>query len=329
MGNRVEPKTKRYLLDAALVFDSNGRTVNEFLIYLFHHQPFIDYAKSTTTGVQHPRTSWNSLKRFEFALPPLTEQRDIARILSTVQAAIAKQDELIQTTEALKKVLMHKLFTEGLNGEPIKETEIGPVPESWDLVPLCDTGEVIYGIQAAVANSTKPEGHIILTNINIKLNGGIDLEKLRYYKLKSKKDLSTVLKKGDILFNWRSGSKEHVGKTALFDLAGEFTHSSFILRIRPNLSTNNTYLFYYLNFLRMSGYFMRQQDYAVNAKFNKSAIERVPIILPSKDEQERIGNILGSLDRKLAILTSRKQTLKTLFQTLLHELMTGQRRVSV
>jgi hypothetical protein len=43
-----------------------------------------------------------------------------------------------------------------------------------------------------------------------------------------------MLKKGDILFNWRSGSKEHVGKTALFELDGEYAFSSFILRFRAS-----------------------------------------------------------------------------------------------
>ena len=41
---------------------------------------------------------------------------------------------LIALTAELKKALMHKLFTEGTRGEPQKQTEIGPVPESWDLM---------------------------------------------------------------------------------------------------------------------------------------------------------------------------------------------------
>ena len=51
-------------------------------------------------------------------------------MLGLVQRAIEQQERLIALTTELKKALLHKLFTEGLRGEPQKQTEIGPVPES-------------------------------------------------------------------------------------------------------------------------------------------------------------------------------------------------------
>ena len=57
-------------------------------------------------------------------------------MLSAVQRAIERQERLIALTAELKKALMHKLFTEGTRGEPLKQTEIGPVPESWTELPL-------------------------------------------------------------------------------------------------------------------------------------------------------------------------------------------------
>ena len=66
-------------------------------------------------------------------IPPLAEQRKIAAVLGLVQRAIEQQERLIALTTELKKALLHKLFTEGLRGEPQKQTEIGPVPESWEV----------------------------------------------------------------------------------------------------------------------------------------------------------------------------------------------------
>jgi len=257
----------------------------------------------------------------------LVEQRKIAAVLRLLQRAIEEQERLLALTTELKKTLLHKLFTEGLRGEPQKQTEIGPVPRSWLQRPLEQAGDVVYGIQAAVASNVKPIGIKILTNKNITLDGRIILEAINYFVLKTPRHHATVLKKGDLLFNWRSGSKEHVGKTAYFDLDGEFTHSSFILRIRPHDEVTGRYLFYYLNFLRESGYFVKSQSFSVNAKFNKSAINRLPTYLPKEDEQQEIVMALNAVSSKLKILQAKHAVITTLFRTLLHQLMTAQLRV--
>ena len=72
-------------------------------------------------------------------------------MLGLVQRAIEQQERLIALTTELKKALLHKLFTEGLRGEPQKQTEIGPVPESWEVVELINAVEQIdYGISAPI-----------------------------------------------------------------------------------------------------------------------------------------------------------------------------------
>ena len=62
-----------------------------------------------------------------------------------MQRAIEQQERLIALTTELKKALMHKLFTEGLRGEPQKQTEIGPVPESWEVVELGEVAKIERG----------------------------------------------------------------------------------------------------------------------------------------------------------------------------------------
>ena len=310
-----------------LVFRASNKSLAEFLCLLTHSAEFVGHAKATTSGVQHPRTSWASLREFKLHVPPLAEQRKIAAVLGLVQRAVEQQERLIALTTELKKALLHKLFTEGLRGEPQKQTEIGPVPESWEQRPLEKAGEVVYGIQAAVASNLKPVGTMILTNKNITLDGKIILDKINYFELKTKRHHETVLQKGDLLFNWRSGSKEHVGKTAYFDLAGEFVHSSFILRIRPSDEVTGRYLFYYLNFLRESGFFLKKQTFSVNAKFNKSAINELPTYLPGEEERREVVDALDAVGKKLDALHSRKRLIEDLFRTLLHQLMTAQIRV--
>ena len=70
-------------------------------------------------------------------------------MLSAVQRAVERQERLIALTAELKKALMHKLFTEGTRGERLKQTEIGPVPASWETVPL--------GSIAKIGNGSTPK----------------------------------------------------------------------------------------------------------------------------------------------------------------------------
>ena len=76
------------------------------------------------------------LKEKKVPQPEKDEQKKIADVLGVLERAIELQERIIQMTTELKKTLMQKLFTEGLRGEPQKQTEIGPVPESWEVIPL-------------------------------------------------------------------------------------------------------------------------------------------------------------------------------------------------
>lgn len=290
------------------------RLVNdeEFWIRGQSAQPFVQVGASKEKGV---------------VVPPLDEQRKIAGVLGLVQRAMEQQERLLALTAELKKTLLHQLFTHGLHNESQKQTEIGFIPENWQVSTMEQMGEVVYGIQAAVASNLKPVGPPILTNKNIALDGGFDLEKMNYFELKTARHKATLLKKGDILFNWRSGSKEHVGKTALFDLDGDYTHSSFILRIRPRDPITGRFLFYFLNWLRGSSYFVKRHSFAVNAKFNKSAINQLMVAFPEPAESAEIVNTLDTASAKEQLHRRKHAALSSLFRTLLHELMTARIRV--
>ena len=80
------------------------------------------------------------IENYPIPLPPLPEQRRIAHVLSTIQQAIAAQDDLIAAAKETKRSLMHRLFTYGPSAEPAptKETEVGEIPEHWEVEPLGD-----------------------------------------------------------------------------------------------------------------------------------------------------------------------------------------------
>lgn len=258
-----------------------------------------------------------------------SEQKAMADALEALQRATAAELDAERTVQDLKRTVMRTLFTCGLRGGAQKETEIGPVPDSWASNQLGDIAEIVYGAQAAVANVTDPSiGTLILTNVNLDLEGHINLEKRRYYKVPEAHRERLSLRKGDVLFNWRSGSANHIGKTVYFDLDGEFTYSSFILRFRPHKAVLDKYLFWWLTHLRVSGFFASKRNVSsINSVYNASLSATIPVWYPDDDEQCQIIAILDAIDRKVDLHRRKRAALDDLFKALLHKLMTGEIRV--
>ncbi len=295
----------------------------------FDSKFFFFFLKNLDISSQGYNRHFSVLKEKKILQPALPEQKAIARVLTTVQEAIAGQEELIAKLKELKRSMMNHLFTHGTKGEETKITEIGEMPESWEVVELGDVGEVSYGIQAAVASLTKPVGFKILTNKNITLDGEIVYDKVNYYEPKTKRELSSFVGNGDVLLNWRSGSKHHVGKTAIYTGDEKILHSSFILRIRTDQNkVINRFLYYYLNWLRETGYFVKLQTYSVNAKFNKSAVLSMDLAMPPINQQLLMLKAFDTISTKIEVTTAKLSDYQKLFNVLLHELMSGERRIT-
>ena len=276
-----------------------------------------------------PNLSRSRLAELRVPHPPLGEQRVISTALGQVRSAIRAQDQILAIARDLKRTAMQTLFTRGLRCEAQMETEIGLVPGSWTYNELGSLAEITYGAQAAVANATDPEiGTLILTNVNLDLEGHINLEKRRYYKVTEAHRDRLILRKGDVLFNWRSGSANHIGKTVFFELDGEYTYSSFILRFRAHRLVSNKYLFRWLTYLRVKGFFTSQRNVSsINSVYNASLSATIPVCFPDEDHQSDIVAILDAIDRKIDLHRKKRAVLEELFKALLHKLMTGEIRV--
>ncbi len=313
-----------------LVFRPKPNVCGAYLLGLVHSAEFRMHADQTTNGVNHPRTSWGGLASIKWDVPEKPEQEKIAATVWTIQRAIETEAKLLSSARDLKQSTMNMLFTQGMRGEKSIETEVGSLPECWTCKSLGEVSEITYGAQAAVASALDPSiGTPIFTNINITNAGKISLEKLRYYKIPEHQRDRLTLKKGDVLFNWRSGSADHVGKTAIFDLDGEYTYSSFILRFRVRNDVTNEFLYRYLHYIKSQGFFSNRRNVSsINSVFNASLAATIPIYFPAEaDEQNEIVAILKTLDRKISLHERKHASLSDLFQTLLHQLMTAQIRV--
>lgn len=316
---------------ALYVKDFNGN--NEVFTYFF--LKYLDVGRFKT-GVSVPTLDRNSLNNLIVNIPPLPEQRKIAYILSTVQKAIEQQDKLIRHTTELKKALMQKLFTEGigwLSGAETrqKQTEIGWVPESWEVKPLIDAVEFIdYGVSQAIPKNPPENGVKIVSTADINRAGDLLYEKIRTIEVPLKTAEKLLLKDGDLLFNWRN-SAELIGKSTIYHKQSEpHIFASFILRINcGEKKSHNYFMKYLMNHYREEGVFIKLSRRAVNqANYNRNEISVLPIPTPPYKEQVAIAKIITQIENKVNHHKLKKQTLSDLFKTLLHDLMTGERRVN-
>jgi type I restriction enzyme S subunit len=266
-----------------------------------------------STGRQ--RLSQNVVANLQIPFPPLSEQRTIAAILSKIQQAIEVQEKIIERTKELKKSLMAKLFTEGLHGEELKETEIGLMPKSWDMVKL---GEVSERRSETVDPSEhKEEIYVGLEHIE---SGATRLHKCGYAsEVRSSKNRFF---KGDILYG---KLRPYLDKSVLVNTHGMCSSDILVF-------TGVRAISQFLVYLVHTGYFLNHAIATTTGvnhpRTSWDAISRYTFGLPSKDEQEEIATILNSLDDKIEVADKKVSALKSLFKSMLHQLMTGTIRVN-
>jgi type I restriction enzyme, S subunit len=91
---------------------------NRFLVLLIGSSPFTTHILGVQTGIGVPHISGQQIKDFEFARPPLAEQRRIANALNSLreqtQRLTALYERKLAALEALKKSLLHQAFTGNL-----------------------------------------------------------------------------------------------------------------------------------------------------------------------------------------------------------------------
>lgn len=299
----------------------------EFLFYLLRH---IDLTRITgDVGVPglNREMAYMETVRFPAALP---EQKKIAHILSTVQRASEAQDRIIQTTTELKKALMHKLFTEGFRREPQKQTEIGLVPESWEVVPLSECAVVQTGI--AKGRKVNAEEAVVVPYLRVAnvQDGYLDLSEMKTITIRKNEQQRFALQDGDVVLT-EGGDFDKLGRGFIWHGQIEnCVHQNHVFAVRPDKVQISSEFFAYLSQSPYGKrYFLSVAHKTTNlACINTTKLKAFPVLLPPQDQQTDIVVACSSIDGKIRNATNKKNQLQDLFHALLHELMTAKIRVN-
>ena len=313
---------KSFVTNNAMILFEKDCLNKDFLFFAL--QEFS--TKGLKTGSGQPQLTKGILNSHVLPLPPLPEQKKIAHILSTVQRAIEAQERIIQTTTELKKTLMHKLFTEGTRGEPQKQTEIGPVPESWEVMPL--------GAIAKIGNGSTPKR----SNVGYWEYGNIPW-------LNSTKIHELFVAEADQFVTPLAVKECHLPRVAPNSLLiaitgqGKTLGNSAIVRFETCINQHLAYAQFHsekiipdfvLWFMQTRYDFLRsiaQAGGSTKGALTCGYLKTHLIPIPEKNEQNEIVNIFGQLENKQKVITRKRAFLQDLFRTLLHKLMTAKARV--
>jgi type I restriction enzyme S subunit len=264
------------------------------------------------------------LESFKVFLPPFAEQRKIAEILSRVDDAIQKTDEVIANTACLKKGLMQELLTKGIGHKEFKDTEIGRIPKDWEVIRIQEVADIR-------SNRSKLEVTDKVAFIPMELipNDGIyaDFEIKDFNRVSS----YTYCEAGDILLAKITPSLEN-GKQGIVPSNTPKGFALATTEVFPIVCRNveRMFMFYLLKYPK----FRKILESSMRAttgrlRVPKEALLHLKIPLPKFDEQQKIAEILTTIDRKLEIERKEKARLEKIKQGLMDLLLTGKIRVKV
>jgi type I restriction enzyme, S subunit len=272
-----------------------------------------------------PNLSSSRLREFIFPVPEKKEQQKIAAVLFKIQQAIELQESIIEKMRELKKSTQHHVFTHGLRGEQLKETEIGPIPESWE---VCELDSVLKLAQYGLSVRGLSNGQYPILRMNCQIDGQIHLNDLQYVNLDNDVFEKFKIDDGDILFN-RTNSWELVGRTAIYHSKEAAVFASYLIRLKfDEEKITPDYLNYFFNMDETQNRLKSLASRGVSqSNISASKLKTFQVPVPALNEQLEVVKIFHVIDQKVDLHTTQKTALQDLFKTMLNKLMTGEIRV--
>ncbi|MDQ5933327.1 MAG: type restriction enzyme subunit [Cyanobacteriota bacterium erpe_2018_sw_21hr_WHONDRS-SW48-000092_B_bin.40] len=284
------------------------------------HDFFYEVLKSQVLSVQiekmvfgsaQPQLTARDIKAFKILVPPLPEQRAIATALSDVDTLINSLDRLIAKKRDIKQATMQQLLT-GKTRLPgfkkkdgFKQTEIGLIPEDWDLEPIDRLALIATGsknTQDKIEDAIYP--FFVRSSV---------VERINTFSF----DGEAVLTAGD-----------GVGTGKIFHyIKGKFDCHQRVYRM-SDFSERVDGFYFYLYF--SNNFYARIMSMTAKSSVDsvrREMIANMTIPLPLINEQIAISEVLSDMDADLSRLTERRDKTLLLKQGMMQELLTGRTRL--
>jgi type I restriction enzyme, S subunit len=299
----------------------------QFLFYALQRlTSTIDASARGATGIV--QVTKRQLEACEVLVPPLCEQRKIAAILASVDQIIERTEAVVEQLRGVKNAVMQELLTRGLPGRHtrFKQTEIGEIPEAWELLKLQNLAtEITDGEHQGPRRSDC--GVLLLSARNI-LDGRLDLSKVERideteYERIARRCRPTA---DDVLMSY-SGS---AGRVCRVPDGIRFGLVRSVVLVRADRSKiEPAYLEQSLRGSVLQTQIAVSKQQVSHSTLFKRSIRELRVPVPTLREQAEISDTLNCVDRRRESEKRTVHALQLLKNSLMGLLLTGKLRVTV
>lgn len=300
------------------------KILTRFLPLLMHSSVFWMTAQAISEGSLSPTIKWKTLKSQEFWIPSIAEQKKISEILWAIEDNIEKTENLIAATEKLTKGFLEQLLTKGIGHKKFKKTELGEIPNEWEIIQLNDIFTFKNGINFT-AEQKGSAGVLTIDVLNM-FSENIYPKLDNLYRVNKEVTNDYILNKGDLLFVRSSVKKEGIGWVVLFDGFSEpVSFCGFIIRARPNQQkVLSEYLVHYLRSNLSREQMFNYCGKGANTNINQESLSKIFVMVPKIEEQQKILKIINTNIKFLTEATLYLNNQKSMKKKFINSFLSGE-----
>ncbi|WP_433595440.1 restriction endonuclease subunit S [Lysinibacillus xylanilyticus] len=300
----------------------------EFIKYLFASEILKKQYLNQSSGSAQMALTIEKINKLKITYPPIKEQQKIAEILSIVDKQIEQTEQLIDKTKELKKGLMQQLLTKGIGHSEFQESQFGQIPRKWSIIKLGEKCKVKSSKRVHMSDYVE-EGVPFYRSKEIKqlskrekINTELYISRELFNKFKNK---FGVPEKGDILIT----SVGTIGDIWVSDGRELYYKDGNLTQIDKNESLLSEFIKILFESEIVKKQYLNQSSGSAQMALTIEKINKLKVVLPPIEEQQKIVDILSTVDAEIESYEQEKAKYEELKKGLMQQLLTGKIRVIV
>lgn len=280
----------------------------DFLPCFMQSSIFWKTAHAISEGSMSPTIKWKTLAKQQFWIPGLPEQKKISDLLWSIEDNIQKTEKLIETTETLKQGLLNKLLTKGIGHTRFKNSELGEIPEEWEVVKF---GEILELTKEKASSPYSNEKYVALEHMDPD-----QIIQKDFGSAENVKSITNIFKKGNVLYG---KLRPYLNKATIATFDG--ICSTEILVFNSKDSSINEFI---INHLKNNRFVEYNNYMSFGTKMPRTSfdiISKYKIALPPIAEQKNILYVISNVDNQLSTYKSNIESLSCLKKKLINEFL--------